>query len=168
MGRTKKPCPGCGEVDEYRPATEVCGCCKSLMKDGRKFRRQCHQRIGGWVQMPAFWHSLPYIHYARKPGEEFQKAFFDLVVALAAEIPSNEWAATELLPGGHHYSNGEGVYLLPADLDRLRDLYQAVIDIAESAYQEGVEKGQRFIEGLISGKTTIEKFNNATLGGEDE
>lgn len=31
MARTTKPCPGCGQIDRYRPADKVCGTCKDKL-----------------------------------------------------------------------------------------------------------------------------------------
>lgn len=38
MSRTRKPCPGCGEVDPHRPADKVCARCRDSIQFCKKFR----------------------------------------------------------------------------------------------------------------------------------
>lgn len=106
MSRTRKPCPGCGEIDRYRPATEVCESCRELMDAGREFHERLRaeaetgERRAYGVAPVTRDHDWPRIFagggFSNDPARAFARAFSRLVRLIGEEIP------TKLVPQDKH------------------------------------------------------------------
>lgn len=172
MTRTRKPCPACGEVCQFRPAAEVCGGCKGLLKDGDKYRKLAKQAKNKPYGIPQSAHSLPYIKYASRGfGDDvdhqrnFQQALFSLLGDIGGPLPTNApWNEKPLLVGySREYSGSATVMLRTSVADLLRDMYEAVQGMTVHAYNEGHSRGSNMMMGLASGEVSVNDFNEATL-----
>jgi len=170
MARTRKPCPGCGEICQYRPAAEVCGSCKSLIKQGRKCIDEqvaaCeNQRV--LTKLPHSARSLPYIRNSTNERREFQNAFYTIVLAVS-EPASNE--VLRQLPEPYKtpmivekcdtgYHGGRECYMIePTLLDAMQNLWYSSVAMVDGAYRRGVASGEQLIAQLAGGDITIAQF----------
>jgi len=165
MGRTRKPCPGCGEVVEHRRADAVCGYCQRMIEAGKKYAKQQQRRFGAPYSIPFAPHGFPYVRHCGDGSlRQFRSAFFDLCVAVSVEPAKATYSNEALVPNeGLGYSHGQ-VYLEPANRDALRELYAAVQAIAGESYREGKRDGEAFVQALCSGEVSLRELNDSTIG----
>ena len=145
MGRTRKPCPGCGEVCECRPAAEVCGGCKGLIEDGEKYRELSRKSGDKPYGIGAFPHIS---HAARDFKEDYHREFVNAITslldAIGGPLPKNApWNCDQLFLGGERYCH-ETVMLQKSSAIALRDLLMR----------------------LASGDVSLNSFNEATISGQ--
>jgi hypothetical protein len=182
MSRTKRPCPGCGQVKPWRAASEVCADCKVLLDEGRKARERAATVPRGTelAVLPFAPHRLGYIPHFWQPflGERhksadavIQQAIFDLASMFGEQVEwrdvrrSNQQPLAPVTMDGHGGNNT--YWKVPIGLrDILTRLYEAVQAGAKHAYEEGKHDGHSLLIGLATGQTSIEDFNKATIGTE--
>lgn len=132
---TKKPCPGCGVVDRYRKATEVCDQCARDISDGQVFREYFGKKKHNAEirSVPEVAHWFPYI----QDGEEFKVIFHTLVGLIS--IPSRTKNSKSLIPGQDGgYDNTETSRIFPQGVSALlAELYEAIREIARRCHVDG-------------------------------
>ena len=184
--RTRKPCPGCGQVKRYRPAAEVCAECKEDLGLARTVHDRRLREASGEsgkrafrVAEPGWAHSYPYVYCGQggsDAGERFRRAFDVLVTALAeptvlGDVPEliDEEGVTHLdrgverlVEGDRSYDQGELVLLPEAVGPALRELYAAVQGVAAEALENGCEEGRQLLVGLATGRLSVGDFNEET------
>lgn len=175
MARTRKPCPACGEVCQFRPAAEVCRDCKGLLADGEKYRQLSEESGCEPYQIPQSTYNFPYIqHTSQSFGEgsfekDFQRAIFDVLDAIAGPLPSNvPYTHEELFRSNSRGERKTTVMLQPQVVEPLRAMYQAVQGIAIHAFDEGKARGSNLLMQLASGDVGLSEFNEATLNRDEE
>ena len=150
---TKKPCPGCGEVEYHRKTTEVCTQCARDIADGQAVREYFDKKehkaeIRVAPEVP---HYFPYI----QEGEDFKAVFLTLVNLIS--IPSRNRGSTNLIGGQDGgYDNTETSRIFPAGVPvALAELYEAVKDVACQCEAEGRKS---MLQSLGSMREDMEKF----------
>lgn len=165
MGRTTKPCPGCGDVNSSRAAAEVCYECKRLMEDGNKYRALTVNPDRELRQVVTARHHLPYIrHCGDQHRYAFQEHFRDLAVAVSIKSPESEHTLVRLVEGQDSDYRGSRSFVAGVPT-LMNSLYQEARAIAQAAYDAGRQDGQNFIAGLAAGEMSLERFNKATING---
>jgi len=171
MSRTRKPCPGCGEVHPHRPADKVCWQCERLMEAGRLLKKQQRKRYPRQYRLPRRAYGLPYVRNVGQDSRQtFQQAVYDLAIALSeTSVEYRHDHADDLLPDGNDRpcSDSSLVYVESATRDTLYDLYAAVQAMTEEAYKKGKRDGGRFIDRLCRGEVSVDEFNQVTMAQEE-
>lgn len=172
MGRTRKPCPGCGEVCSYRPAAEVCHGCKTLMEDGRAWREWVAVSVG--ESEVAKTGALPYLRDDPREGDMWRgkemvdSAFKRLVGVMSAPL-TREGGASKYQLGLNDIDplitprREEIGYMEPRAFPKgtvaaLRELWRAIVALRDNAYRSGKRDGTRIWEELESGELGLKKY----------
>ncbi|HUT91736.1 MAG TPA: hypothetical protein VMY37_19710 [Thermoguttaceae bacterium] len=165
MARTRKPCPGCGEVYAYRKADEICTNCKHLICAGKLLKRQQQRKFGRQYLLPKAGCNFPYIRNSeRELMRSFQDAFFAIAVALSVEPANSQYTTEAVIPQSEaSYGCSNCVYLESAMRDSLREIYASVQAIVDGAYRDGKRAGQDFVRGLCDGSVSLAKLNEETM-----
>ena len=185
MPRTKKPCPGCGEVPfHFRDADKVCKHCQDLLELAKTISVRRSSKKFDIVRLPHAPHGLPYIYHGNPRGyhrdysddstlkylDLFRRTFFDLHDVLGERVIADIRGILPIVPKTEcmNYETATSVKLPKGAADLLCKLYVAAEQMVEGAYQEGYRDGHDLIGGLADGRVSIQEFNDKTLGKEDE
>ena len=175
MGQTKKPCEGCGETPEWmRTAGEVCADCKRLMEDGRKYREMAKRKGVVHRYMEHQHYAMPMIHHSTRRGDEraddsFTKAFYDLVFLIAGPGRRDLHCSKPLVSMPARRESGQiNITLSTKVAGCLDTLYGSANQMVQNAHENGHDEGQRLLLGLADGSLSIDKFNRATMGEQEE
>lgn len=175
---TSKPCPGCGQVDPYRPAASVCRACRdALDRDKALLAARKAQEGKVLTRMPHAPHALPYIQYAFEFKSAFQESFSLLAAAAGEVVPAaHAYELTDTEQAGvlvpeHNKGMNVGGYSLhpnfllidPGALEALRAVYASVVNIARVAHADGLADGRSLLTGLASGEITVKEFNERSI-----
>lgn len=178
MAKTKKPCPGCGEPEEYgyRDADKVCGACQKLLAEAKAAREQkaADEDLVAY-HVPARPWDLPYIGHCGstsegEPFSRFREAYHALVDLSGVEHHAagtfcGATSAGRLLKSrSSSHSAWYPHYLRRASVEPLQQLFAAVESMVANAYAEGKREGEGFIARLATGEVTIQEFNEQTIG----
>lgn len=169
--RKRKPCPGCNQVDQRRPADQVCHECQQLIKEALARRAELQRtKEAEPAKLPHSAHCLPYI--PNVDGDErdvIQRFVFGLVKMVgtptkwnAKWFPPQTYSRTGYIIEGKSGcdSGGTTYWLVPRGLVKmLQDLYAAILAGSANAYAEGFSNGHNLILGLATGETSIDDFN---------
>ncbi len=175
--QTRKPCHGCGESPGpfFRAADSVCGSCKELMEDGRKYRTRLDAEADVvHKSLPHAPHSFPYIHngyvdYKDNHPGVFQGAFYELAIRLSVPGECAKGRKRLVSMRDSAFDGGNTVVALPSDVANLLDtLYCSANDMVQAGYANGHKDGHRFVVGLADGSVSIDDFNKVTLGEDEE
>jgi hypothetical protein len=172
MGRTRKPCPGCGKANGlWREAGTVCNECRRILSAYRlRLKAAQAPKKSGEVRLavPTAAHWLPYLMHGGEPfgrdaRAQFQKAFLDLTTAISTTPIMDRykvgmgWDAEELIEPKR---SDAGIGTFPVGVvDPLRRLYAAANLLAQIAYRQGHEEGTNLLAQLASGERTVADFN---------
>jgi hypothetical protein len=169
MGRTRKPCPGCKKVYSGRVPDDVCFDCKRVLEIGRERLAEI-KAASAAVSVPEQSHWLPYLHNVNDSGlvDEYRKALLTLVRVTASYFGKHVGGGdTGQLFRGSQGSNQLALLTQP-QIDALREMVDVVKRAVKAANQSGIEEGQSFIVGLASGTVSINEFNQATMGEDND
>jgi len=102
MGRTKKPCPGCGEVSPFRAADEVCGKCARILDNYDRWwssLRRIREAKRNPVRLPQDngWLSIHNYHF--KDRGDYRVDFESKARRVMAALVTILHATAEKLPG---------------------------------------------------------------------
>lgn len=165
-GWTKKPCHGCG-LGGNRPQDKVCAECRRLMEDGKLYRRQLKKdESREFYQMVWRDYVLPHIFmggsHRSDAADEFKQKFFELLKVLGDEVKGEYRTGKEpLILGTESF---EGVVSMRKEVrDLLNDCYHLVLEIANQAQENGLQKGHSFLLRLAKGEVSVEQYNEATV-----
>lgn len=170
---SSKPCPGCGEVAAYRPAKEVCGECKRLLKLAIETEKRLEFQDSDTecVSIPEMPHWLPYISHGYVPGEAehskmFQSSILSLVRSVGAFTTKSEYGhisqVEDLISGSD--SSREVYQLSQNAIWAIRVIYESATGMAQAGYDNGYERGHNLLMELAEGTTSISEFNDRTIG----
>jgi hypothetical protein len=162
--RTRKPCPGCGEVDRYRKVDAVCPSCKALLGYARStVKTKTRAKFVG--SLPWAPHSLAYLHGAGDVGRELQVDFYDLLLELSEPAPPGVTGSSGFnrikREGGFSYGD-------PRIFDRrvavrARRVYLTIVRAIRAANLDGKKDGSHFVSRLAAGEVTAQEYNEALL-----
>ena len=187
MGRTTKPCPGCGDVCGGRKADEVCGQCKHDLYEAKQQAAYAAARakLGeSTYAIPWFWPHIS-IHAGGSSGhhlgDKLQKALLAVLLAGGQLDARGDDVPGHRTYSGHIHDNSifpegdarirksEGrrgsIFLKDVLATAIAALDQVIREVIEVVYQAGLEEGQDVIRGLASGEFTVEEFNRLALKG---
>lgn len=179
MSRTKKPCPGCGEVNRYRPAAEVCHTCQEHIKLGKQAIAEAKKTGPGNVWVRGY-HGTPYVHRGsigwrgdpdcRDIGKALGKVFKSIAVpsqgrdtAVDEDVFTLDVkiAARMRIDQGNNWHQPD--FQVPAEfLDAIRELYVDLCHVTAHAYEEGKQDGRNILDGLASGEISVRELNEET------
>lgn len=108
--RTRKPCPGCGEVDRYRHADSVCSKCEKGLEEWREHVKRQRSLIersrsrklvalaGAEHWWPGFYYGGPRCHIEGldETRKGLRKLFDDLAKLVCEPVPSNYSAGQDV------------------------------------------------------------------------
>lgn len=163
-GYTKKPCPGCGSTEHYRPTLGVCSDCRNAIAKAKQDTEEAAARGPDepiCLSVPTAAHWLPYVPNNprdRVEDRDVKKIFHDLILA-ESEV-SLLGVEGELVIRGdrNHYGGYEARTLRPSVAKLINELYQEIIAISNHAYKQGVDRGHSFLLDLAEGKISVENF----------
>lgn len=173
MARTKKPCPGCGEVDPYRSAAEVCGDCKRKLKNEKHLREALEKEPDLLLlKFSSTYHWNPGFYGRYTVNSDVRiilaRAFTDLVrcisgrVSLQAGVGHNEYLMERGVGSklDHIWDGGPDscVRVTAEQQIAVRRLFRAIDEALRSAYGEGVEHGENFLQQLAGGRTVARRL----------
>ncbi len=184
MSRTKKPCPGCGEVSPRRAADEVCHECAKKLREHKELSESIEKLAAKKktkiVAMP-FHYELPYFkNCSPHQGPNFQIMFYDLVLASAVEYfpeqnknPQSRYGdfKTDLAGAGKEresfhqkQKSSRGDLVINKDtLLALRSFYDQMEAYAAAVYENGLSDGTDLLGKMIRGEIKAEEINAAQL-----
>jgi DNA polymerase III epsilon subunit-like protein len=150
---SKKPCPGCGEVNLARKATEVCYHCKRKLDGYDELRTRCEEMtekagktkkivIGSVAYLTGYVDFRGDEH--RKHLHAFQTRFYDLVMASSdqsLEVHAFREAESLLgkVDGGISVAKGNRL-IDPKVAEAIKDLRNFVKELAIEMYVAGQEE----------------------------
>lgn len=175
MARTRKPCPGCGEVVARRGAQEVCWRCRELLAEAMANRELLSKRVDLAVATicPARGIRLPFGQIPERECAVLEAAMEALERA-AVEGPEvrgvdesgvceSMFRSVEGLGRGY----AEERFLVDRSLlEAFRALQTAFWDAVRAAYRKGRRSGANLLKGLASGEMTVSEFNEQVATGQ--
>ncbi len=171
LGRTKKPCAGCGKLpsqnrygEHWTVEKPLCCDCREAIKNYDKVKAIAEKRLKGKLKAVV----VPDTHtdriwsvydrgdqFNRKP---FQEAFLKLCHTLGQPWP--KCPDTVMLKGQPTDYHPENFLAFEREtLAALQELFSAVQDVLEYAYAEGRERGASMLQDLIEGSMTAQEIN---------
>lgn len=171
MPMTSKPCPGCGEKPVFRRDSEkVCDTCQQLIEEAQTARARKSRRADvELVRVPFAAYAFPGMSNVWDvPRDTIHGNLFALVELLGSPH-TGAWvqADADLVDYSEdrfNRSSPRNWYLPKGFAAIVAQLYQAICDGTDYAFQKGNQKGHSLIVGLASGRTSIDDFNKATVG----
>jgi hypothetical protein len=182
---TKKPCPGCGRVDRYRKANEVCNVCRRDLDTWKKHLETLDQQDATTqpVKLSEVDYAWPgFYNGAHGHGFEtfdthrdgLQKSLHQLAYRLAKVIypkhhgPDGACLKAEPLfqVPGRDYPTSQGMpgwfntiaLFAKTDVDLFRALYDHIAQFAELCYLSGLKSGQNILIGLANGTLDLKEL----------
>ncbi|HEX8342374.1 MAG TPA: hypothetical protein VF624_15835 [Tepidisphaeraceae bacterium] len=150
----------------------MCGECKRLLEDGRRFREQVSASLttdGEQVRLPWSYYSIPYIKTPKR--DHLQKAVLQL--ALVASRPSphliDEYDVPHLLErrDGNNMEN-QYVRVVPKGFTKaFQSLFFSIQQACDASYRDGKRDGSSVILQLASGDMSVSDFNDSTIGANE-
>lgn len=153
-----KPCPGCGEVVEWRPADQLCQACKVLLARARAMAAELSRKPD---EVAVTFSSTPHLNksirvhgdsFAVRTGEQLRKA----LVTIALQMSRRDFGDAEVwfdLLGRTEYGYAAGgAYLMPRVMaEAVRDLRGLIATAIEQSYAAGRADGNNLLVRLAQG-----------------
>lgn len=187
MGRTKKPCPGCGEVDRDRKSDEVCDDCKRNLIVGRRLQESVRPTA---ESIPVFSNDPDYPKVYAGRGAQHKShvleplcELFRLVGKrvlddatereLYEEIERHQrhtfpdrwyclpYSDTPVFPTTERMAADRIFLISPEVLAKFREVAERMREEIKRAFAEGEASGRNMLKQLASGKMTVSDFNSA-------
>jgi hypothetical protein len=167
MRASKTPCPGCGQTGKHRPADKVClECFKDLLEI--KELREHMQAEGANAEvlaLPFAPHGLPYVPHEKDRREEgvpnVQESFFNLLQSLGKPTSGDDIEFDRMIESEKSYSSDSPRHpkIYPKGTQKLaRDLYSAILRLADAAYERGFNRGDDLLGNLAKGEVTVKDY----------
>jgi hypothetical protein len=157
---SSKPCPGCGQVKSWRPASEVCTDCKRLLKRAAWLEEQV-SRLGD-DEIIVYYGSKPhwneYISSQSNIGRDLMDSFFRLAEATTRPSLASD-STFGMLLGKVEYGGGKYTVTTVPIANAIRDLRDLVVKALKSEYLAGKKDGQNLLMQLANGDLSPDKFN---------
>jgi len=185
---TKKPCPGCGQVDRSRKADEVCSACSAAIQGWDKHVESLRvQATAGECEfvrlseMPYAWPSFyfgggPRCHL---PGfddmrEKLTDVLHNLSHRMCEPIPGNTYLGqtSQLIEKPEYdFPMSDGMHgwfsivarVSKTDLKLLRDLWFTTAEFAHLCFLAGREDGRNLLLEIASGEISPQEFAQADV-----
>lgn len=175
--RTKKPCPGCGQVDPYRPADKVCSDCHTKLRRSEKTDKELEAaaKQPGLVPVSLPWaiHAYPYIpdcrdrETGREPDREFYTAADVLLRCSGVYAPTVRVFSSQCDPvfpypkntWNHQSGSGTVLHIEEPVLAQWRALFNAVVAMVETAHRNGEQEGSNMLARLARNEVSVADFN---------
>ena len=167
-GYTSKPCHGCGQ-NTLHPKDALCTTCRDLLAGARVRQADAATRDGAFALyvMPATPRDTRAVGVRvvpRDAREALSQALGTLLLALTdrPDLADIQWPwaddpeGRELALGSHAARTMRPV--TPAQAAAIRALYRALDVALDAAYAGGLARGTNLLEGLASGRLTMEQF----------
>lgn len=181
--RTRKPCPGCGVVHQYRAANGVCSDCERWIRIGQtteatEEKQPEGTRIYALAEVDHWNPQLTPTQIETDIRDELGSAFWQLCwklvkrrtkrgkpnYAFPDEIEGNLIDAEEM----RHYLTGlhnpVQVYVKPSMAKALTRLFVAIWNAIKDAERIGRERGDNMLCRIARGEISIAQLNEMTLG----
>lgn len=173
-GRCKKPCAGCGKPppehcweDRWSAATPLCSECKYAIKAHKKLTALAKKRLKGELKAvsipPDSDPSWPNHDREHDSDKRFRHPFQEAFIALCRVLGSQcvDMPEETLLHGKNGFFGNSESFLAfePETAAALKLLFEAVCNLSENAYREGLERGADMLQSLIQGDMTAQDVN---------
>jgi len=167
MSRTRKPCPGCGEVHPARPADGVCYDCKKMIQLGRDTRAAADapaQERKPYV-VPDVSHGFEYIHYV--PYDEraaLTREMLRMVTLIGQPYhgSNRQYNCPLLIPSSDGMHGSPRLYT-DSEVEIIRKFWDALDVTCVATYEDGRAKGRSLLLGLANGETSVDDLNEECL-----
>jgi hypothetical protein len=181
MAHTRKPCPGCGEIDRYRAADEVCHTCRDKLKRIAAIEAEAEQ-LRATVANTLAVETKPRGLYLPEKGygiagsnvlcdsEEynaFAVATAAMIRALTAPLDRDRidnWGNNGTLPAQNEYHRRDTHESCIETTDEAarasQDWWRAFKTYAHALYGAGVEDGRDLLGQLAAGEMTVTQVND--------
>lgn len=162
-GRTRRPCPGCGEINPYREPEKVCSTCRNqlLLVDELKaeIEKIAPDEIRTHIGECPHWNQR-----IRFDDGLLRKLFHQLVMlAKRHEVERSRYASEGIL-GKIDLGASIDIIIRKDIADVISTLRIAVESALQAAYQDGKSDGHKLLMRLAAGDISINEFNNKAKG----
>jgi len=144
MGRTRKPCPGCGVVDPKRKADQVCSKCNYALQIGRKFLEEEKEIVTGKLKV----YDLP--------NQRLTQAIQDLVRAVGNSVYQGYEVPKRIAAPLLNLIEAVEIHqetLIRELLEKLVEVYLKAV--GDEVFTWGVRTGLDFLRLLASGQVSL-------------
>lgn len=169
MRASKTPCPGCGATGKHRPADKVCLDCFKDLLEIKELRE--HMKAEGEnaevLALPFAPHGLPYVpHENDRRRDEIpnvQESFYNLMKNLGKPTSGDDIEFDRMIePDKSYGGSGDSPRdpkIYPKGTQKFaRDLYKAILSLADHAYTEGFNRGDDLLGNLAKGEVTVKDY----------
>lgn len=176
---SKKPCPGCGQVDPYRKIDEVCRDCKRNLREVAWLRKALEEanagRLVAKLGAKSHWNRYFTVRYPRRGnyeiGSALQRAIYH--TCLAGSVPSgSDRDSPYLMKKEREHFATDGSHIYRAVTQEFFDAVQVLMDTIDEALSQsfaaGQEDGQRFLLDLAEGNVSINKYEDRLVKQEGQ
>ncbi len=158
---SQKPCPGCGEIRNYRRASEVCRQCEKDLVYARRVRQEL--AAGGETIIVSFGdrsYANEYISTRdRESGPRLQQLMFDLAKSTSAPVDVYH-AELEFLLGKDNGASMRIYASMKSETARvINTLYRAIQEALKAEYEAGKADGHNLLMRLASGDLAMNEFD---------
>lgn len=174
---SKKPCPGCGQVDRHRRADEICSDCREKFQRVKVLEQELakinRDRIVVAYGEYAHWNQYIYTHATSgKYGREIMRVMHALVLSLVAPVAEDYvrgYGVNDTIPRVLG-KNSQGIRYgtLPQDVTdtiiELRNVIQLALD---EAYEAGKHDGSSVLMRFAAGDISMADFDKFIQPGAD-
>lgn len=191
MSRTRKPCPGCGDVSPYRAASDVCSKCRENLdvvlpallerveKQEGDRKPFVHHTTGHWN--PRFYGKYEFLW----PGthavqDKLGDSFNDLVEVVGHRpVAGSSWKVPRLLDISQlqthtQYEMGYGpapervILIYPEQRIAFQRMFAAIEEALASTFAQGKVEGQEVIQQMLTGELSMKEMNEMVVTGKSE
>lgn len=181
MARCKKPCPGCGEIDQFRNANSVCCSCEEIISKGielKKETKKLRRAVSKWcsetnripVRIPdaRYWpdNTLLEKKYARAMAVSFRQLINAISEGGIVRVATPDRGVP---PFSMHYGDICDYRLLKEEeADALDRLHRALIRAIYRAYIQGIKHGRNLLMQIAKGEMSFDHIDKHTLDCKDK
>jgi hypothetical protein len=180
VAHTKKPCPGCGQIDRYRAADEVCGTCRkkldriaAIEAEAVQLRATVAATLNAdtkprGVYVPEKGYGIVYNNRMGESPEYAAVAatFRTMIQALTGPLDrgrADTWHSNGTVPVRSEYSRSEVKSWVETTDDGAKATqvcWLAFGEFAQACYGAGVEDGRDLLAQLAAGEMTVSQVND--------
>lgn len=169
-----KPCPGCGEVEDYRRADEVCGECAENLSFAKEVKAAQAARALDSVYQYWLTESAHCIKLGCYISSEVNRPIVEALHEMARSYHMPEIDDAPFAPGENHdlfpsdhYGSPMRLTMRESDAERLRALARLFGDSLKHAREKGRMDGENFIARIADGRISATDLNaHLGIGGK--
>lgn len=167
--RTKKPCPGCGEVDIWRKADEVCRECKIKISRFDELEKETKKKSEVFVYFGERYHWNKYIHTrGGLESSDLMKAFHRLALAASKFSLNPPHIKDGILILDKVEGVGIGRIMDKETAEAFLALHKMIQPLIDSVYESGKRDGHNLLMRLASGDLAPNEYMQETEAVEEE